>query len=317
MSLLFSKNKPRLKRTMRVSLAAAALALTAGCATVKNPNPDDPFESYNRTMDKINYNVDHAVVLPVTNMYKALTPQPAQTCVSNIFNNLGDLWSAVNSFFQGRPHDFFNSLGRVLFNTTMGLGGCIDVASMNGAKPIPNDLGTTLGVWGVPSGPYLVLPGVGPSTVRDGVARVGGFATGFSPTYPIMEIDRVRVRNSILGLYLVDMRAGLTDAEELVDDLALDRYSFIRDAYLQRRKALIRSKKAPVGSDAHEDLPTYEDIYEEAADDLPTYDDPDDELPQYEDPDDELPDYEDPDDDLPVYEDPEDDHPDNDDPQTQ
>ncbi|HLR30592.1 MAG TPA: VacJ family lipoprotein [Paenalcaligenes sp.] len=306
MSLRFSKNNPRIKKTMRFCLAAAALALSAGCATVKNPNPDDPFESYNRTMDKINYNVDHALVLPVTNMYKALTPQPAQTCVSNIFNNLGDLWSAVNSFFQGRPHDFFNSLGRVLFNTTMGLGGCIDVASMNDAKPIPNDLGTTLGVWGVPSGPYLVIPGLGPSTVRDGVARVGGFATGFSPTYPIMEIDRVRVRNSILGLYLVDMRAGLTDAEDLVDDLALDRYSFIRDAYLQRRKALLRSKKAPVGSDAHEDLPTYENIYEEAADDLPTYDDPDDDLPQ----------YEDPDDDLPVYEDPEDNTQDNDDPET-
>src|SRR5690625_1756863 len=317
MSLLFSKNKPRRKRNMRVSLADAALALTASSETVKNPNQDDPFESYNRTMDKINYNVDHAVVLPVTNMYKALTPQPAQTCVSNIFNNLGDLWSAVNSFFQGRPHDFFNSLGRVLFNTTMGLGGCIDVASMNGAKPIPNDLGTTLGVWGVPSGPYLVLPGLGPRTVRDGVARVGGFASGLPPTHPSMEIGRVRVRNSIWRRYLVRMRAGLTHADERADELALARYSSLPDAYLQRRKPLIRSKKAPVGSDAHEDLPTYEDIYEEAADDLPTYDDPDDELPQYEDPDDELPDYEDPDDDLPVYEDPEDDHPDNDEPQTQ
>src|SRR5690625_3561614 len=272
MSLLFSKNKPRLKRTMRVSLAAAALALTAGCATVKNPNPDDPFESYNRTMDKINYNVDHAVVLPVTNMYKALTPQPAQTCVSNIFNNLGDLWSAVNSFFQGRPHDFFNSLGRVLFNSTMGLGGCIDVASKNGAKRIPNDLGTTLGVWGVPSGPYMVLPILGPSTIRDGTAMVGGFATGLSPTYPIMEIRNVPVRNSILAAYMIDFRAGLTDAEDLVDNIALDRYSFIRDAYLQRRESLIRSKKAPIGGDGYDDLPDYEDY----DDDLPDYDEPED-----------------------------------------
>src|SRR5690625_6209178 len=215
---------------LRLSLAAVAVTLTAGCATVSHPNPDDPFESYNRTMDKINYNVDHALILPVTNMYRALTPEPAQNCIRTIFHNLGDVWSAVNSFFQGRPHDFANSLGRVLFNTTMGLGGCIDVASMNGSKHIPNDFGTTLGVWGVPAGPYLVLPGVGPSTVRDAVARVGGFATGFSPTYPIMETDRARVRNSILGLYLIDMRAGLTDAGGLVDDLALDRYSFIREA---------------------------------------------------------------------------------------
>src|SRR5699024_11798665 len=128
---------------------------------------------------------------------------------------------------------------------------------------ILSDMGTCVCDWGFPDGPSLYIPGLGPCTVRDGVAHVGGFATVFSPTYPIMEIDRVRVRNSILGLYLVDMRAGVTDAEDLVDDLALDRYSFIRDAYLQRRKALLRSKKAPVGSDAHEDLPTYEDIYEE------------------------------------------------------
>jgi len=294
MSLQPSNNNLRIKRTVRYGLTCAAVALTAGCATVNNPNPDDPFESYNRTMDKINYNVDRALVLPVTNMYKTLTPKPAQTCVSNIFNNFGDLWSGINSFFQGRPHDFFNSLGRVLFNTTMGLGGCIDVASMNGAKPIPNDLGTTLGVWGVPSGPYFIIPGLGPSTIRDGAARVGGFATGFSATYPITSIKNVPVRNSILGLYLVDMRAGLTDAEDLVDDLALDRYSFIRDAYLQRREALVRSKKAPFGSDDYGELPTYEDFYDEA-EGLPVYDDPD-----------TLPDYDDPNDELPVYDDPKD-----------
>src|SRR5690625_1004699 len=94
--------KKRARHRLRLTLAASALALTTGCATVNHPNPDDPLESYNRTMDKINYNVDHALILPVTNMYKALTPQPAQTCIGNIFNNLGDLWAAVNSFFQGR-----------------------------------------------------------------------------------------------------------------------------------------------------------------------------------------------------------------------
>lgn len=258
----------------RFTLAASLIALTTGCATVNHPNPDDPLESYNRTMDKINYNVDHALILPVTNMYKALTPQPAQTCIGNIFNNLGDLWAAVNSFFQGRPHDFFNGLGRVLFNSTMGLGGCIDVASKNGSKRIPNDLGTTLGVWGVPSGPYVVLPLLGPSTVRDGTAMVGGFATGLSSTYPIMEIRNVPVRNSILAAYLLDFRASLTDAEDLVDNIALDRYSFIRDAYLQRRESLIRSKKTPIDGDGYDELPDYED-YE---DDLPDYDDPEDGL---------------------------------------
>ena len=287
---------------LRLSLAAVAVTLTAGCATVSHPNPDDPFESYNRTMDKINYNVDHALILPVTNMYRALTPEPAQNCIRNIFSNLGDVWSAVNSFFQGRPHDFANSLGRVLFNTTMGLGGCIDVASMNGSKHIPNDFGTTLGVWGVPAGPYLVLPVIGPSTVRDTTALAGGYAITFSETSPITEISNVPVRNSILATYLVNKRAGLIDAEDLVDSIALDRYSFIRDAYLQRRESLVRSKKAPFDDDSYTELPTYEDYLQEATDDLPNYDDPED-LPDYDDPDD-LPDYDDPDD-LPDYDDPE------------
>src|SRR5690625_7941068 len=113
---------------------------------------------------------------------------------------------------------------------------------MNIPKPIPNDLGTTLGVWGVPSGPYFIIPGLGPSTIRDGAARVGGFATGFSATYPITSIKNVPVRNSILGLYLVDMRAGLTDAEDLVDDLALDRYSFIRDARSEEHTSELQSR---------------------------------------------------------------------------
>src|SRR5699024_8045766 len=124
-----------------------------------------------------NYNVDHALILPVTNMYRALTPEPAQNCIRNIFSNLGDVWSAVNSFLQGRPHDFANSLGRVLFNTTMGLGGCIDAASMDGTKHIPNDSSTTLGVLGGPTVAYLLLSRIGPSTVRNTTAMAGAYVT--------------------------------------------------------------------------------------------------------------------------------------------
>lgn len=253
------KSSPTL-RIGRLSAVLASVALVSGCASVTNPSPKDPWESYNRTMYQINYNIDHALIIPIANTYKTLTPRPARTCIGNVFNNMADVWSAVNSFAQGRPHDFFNTLGRVLFNSTMGIGGCFDVASKNGSKRIPNSLGTTLGVWGIGSGPYVVLPVVGPSTVRDSAALAGGLALGFSEASPIMAIKNVPVRNSLLGLYFVDLRTGLLDAEKLVNDIALDRYSFIRDAYLQRRQAEINSKlRDPLNDNYIDDLPNYED----------------------------------------------------------
>lgn len=249
------------QRFSRIGSAATVVALMTGCASVSQPNPDDPWESYNRTMDTINYNIDHALLRPVASAYEALTPKPARTCVANIFNNMGDVWSATNSFLQGRPHDFFNTLGRVLFNTTMGIGGCFDVASKNGSKRIPNDFGTTLGVWGIGSGPYVVLPLLGPSTLRDTTAMAGTTAIGFGKTTPISSLKNVPVRNSILGLYFVDVRTGLLDAEDLVNNIALDRYSFIRDGYLQRRQSLINSKlRDPFDDSYGSDLPDYEDF---------------------------------------------------------
>lgn len=259
---------PASKRLLHTGAALATLALAAGCTTVRSPSPDDPWEGYNRTMFKINDTVDQALIKPITLAYTDLTPRPAQSCIRNIFNNLEDVWSAANSFLQARGHDFFNTLGRVLFNTTMGLGGCIDVASMNGAPRITNDLGTTLGVWGLKSGPYLVLPALGPSTLRDGAATVGSFATGVSAITPIFAIDNVPVRNTVLGLYAIDTRAGLLDADELVNEVALDRYSFIRDAYLQRRQSQVdrRLRDGTLPDYSDDDLPDY-------SDDLPDYSD--------------------------------------------
>lgn len=250
----------------RLSMAATSLLFAAGCATVEHPNPNDPWESYNRTMFTINTHVDGALIKPIANTYKALTPQPIQSCAHNMFRNVGDVWSAANSFIQGRPHDFFNTLGRVLFNTTMGIGGCFDVASKNGSKRIPNDLGTTLGVWGIGSGPYVVLPLIGPSTVRDSTALAGGLALGFSESSPIIAIKNVPVRNSVLGLYFIDLRTGLLDAEAMVNDIALDRYSFIRDAYLQRRQSQVNSKlRDPFDDSYGDDLPNYEDFDDDDA----------------------------------------------------
>ncbi|NYT64477.1 VacJ family lipoprotein [Alcaligenaceae bacterium] len=251
-------------RWTRIALISTAAALATGCASVPNPSPNDPLERYNRSMFAVNEAVDNALFKPIANGYVALTPQPMRTCVSNVFNNMTDVWSAFNSFLQARGHDFFNTLGRVMFNTTMGLGGCIDVASMNGSKRIHNDFGVTLGVWGLGSGPYIVLPFLGASDLRDGVGMLGAFAADFSAITPVFAIDNIPVRNSILGLYAVDTRVNLLDADKLVDEIALDRYSFIRDAYMQRRNSLVNSRLHGNGQ-----LPDY-------SDDLPDYSDPDD-----------------------------------------
>lgn len=252
---------PAPRRLALVSVLATAL-LAAGCASVEHPNPRDPWESYNRGMFAFNDAVDGALLKPVAYAYRDLTPQPMRSCIHNVFGNFGDVWSALNSLLQGRGHDFANTLGRVLFNSTMGLGGCIDVATMNGAYKIPNDLGTTLGVWGLGSGPYVVLPFMGSSTLRDGTASLGGFAAGVSPLTPVFEIDNIPVRNTILGVYVVDLRESLLDADEIVNRTALDRYSFIRDAYLQRRDAMVNQRTSDNGAlpdYSDEDLPDYSD----------------------------------------------------------
>jgi len=241
----------------RLAPMLVATALVSGCATVEHPNPADPWEGMNRGIHSFNDAVDGALLKPVTLMVQDLTPKPARTCISNMFNNLGDLWSAANSFLQGRGHDFINTLGRFLFNSTLGLGGCIDVATMNGAERIPNDFGVTLGAWGIGPGPYVVLPFLGASTLRDGVATAGLAAASASPTQPIMEINDIAWRNALLGLRVIDGRAALLEADALVNEIALDRYSFIRDAYLQQRQNRINH------STGHDDPPNYENDWDD------------------------------------------------------
>jgi phospholipid-binding lipoprotein MlaA len=254
---------PTLKRLGRLARTAGILgtvAVLAGCATVKTPNPNDPWERYNRGMFAVNDAIDGALIKPVALAYDQLMPDPAQSCVSNIFNNLSDTWSGINSFLQGRGVDFFNTLGRVLFNSTMGLGGCFDVASKTGAQRIRNDFGITLGVWGVKPGPYFVMPLLGPSSVRDTASFAGTLAAGVSPLTPVLNLSNKDTRNMLIGLYAIDTRANLLEADRMVDRVALDRYSFIRDAYIQRRKAMVDSRlngnTLPNYSD---DVPDYSD----------------------------------------------------------
>ncbi|MEI2415457.1 VacJ family lipoprotein [Orrella sp. JC864] len=243
-----------MKNLKRVAPLLAASALLAGCATSSQPDPRDPWEGANRGIYQFNDAVDRAVLRPVAEFYTFVTPQPARNCIHNVFSNLGEIWSATNSFLQARGHDFFNTLGRFLLNTTMGVGGCFDVASANGARKIPNDFGITLGVWGVGQGPYVVLPLLGPSTVRDGAGTAVGV---FGNIVNVREIDNVRVRNSLWGLEVVDTRASLLEASKTVDRTAIDPYSFVRDAYLQRRNAQVLQRTG--GADGADNLPDYSD----------------------------------------------------------
>src|SRR5690606_9428142 len=227
----------------------------------------DPLESYNRSMFAFNDAVDRNLLTPVAKGYQAVVPSPVRTCVTNIFNNFGDIWSGINSFLQGRGLDSVNTFGRVLFNSTMGLGGCIDVASMKGAPRIQNDFGTTLGVWGIGQGPYFVLPLLGPSTIRDTAGTVGDGFGGSAVYASPGAINDVPVRNTVWGISLVNSRANLLNASDLMDDVALVRYSFLRYAYLQRLEALLNQKLGPV-------ILNQPDAQDRGNGGLPSYDDP-------------------------------------------
>ena len=236
-------------------LLAASVCLTlAGCAAVgTEPNPADPWEGSNRNMYAVNDAVDKAIIRPVAELYSFLIPRPVRTCVNNVFVNITEPWSGLNSIMQERGHEGINTFGRFLLNTTAGIGGCIDVASMNGLPRVSNDFGVTLGVWGVPSGPYLVLPLIGSSTIRDGVGDLANLYGNQIVTIGL--IKDVPLRNSLWGLEFVSRRDALLPISKTVDSAALDPYSFVRDAYLQRREAMIRGNIVEA-----QDLPDYEDF---------------------------------------------------------
>ena len=209
-----------------------ALALLQGCAV--GPNPRDPFEPFNRSVARFNDGLDEAIVKPVAQAYQNTVPSPVRTGVNNFFGNLSDAWSFVNNVLQAKPQAAVDSLMRVSVNTLIGLGGVLDWATPMGIERHSEDFGKTLGRWGVATGPYLVLPVLGPSTVRDAAARVVDAKGDL-----VLQMDDVPVRNSLYVLRAVDLRASLLRAGEVLDQAALDKYSFTRDAYLQRRGVVI------------------------------------------------------------------------------
>jgi phospholipid-binding lipoprotein MlaA len=226
------------KRIARGATAAVLGALLlSGCASTAGVggDPRDPFESYNRSMFAFNDALDSAIVKPVALKYVDYLPEFVRMGVNNFFGNLGDVWTAVNNYLQLKPVQGTQDAARVIFNTTFGLAGLIDFATPMGLPKHEEDFGQTLAVWGVKSGPYLVLPFFGASTLRDGLAKpVDLYAD------PLNQFDSEPFRNGGRILRVVDTRAELLGASSLMEDIALDRYQFLRDAYLQRREWRIR-----------------------------------------------------------------------------
>ena len=223
----------------------ALASLLSGCATldVVRGGPGqklDPWENWNRKVFGFNEALDNNVLKPVATAYSNVVPSMVREGVQNFFNNFADAWSAVNNLLQGKVELGLQDLIRVSVNTLFGLGGVLDVASEMGIDHHYEDFGQTLGSWGFGAGAYIVWPLFGPSTVRETIALP--FDRAVSPSLLIRSGEG---QGSILGLQLINTRAGLLGASKVVDDIALDKYSFIRDAYLQRRRSLIYDGDPP------------------------------------------------------------------------
>ncbi|HSV57511.1 MAG TPA: VacJ family lipoprotein [Variovorax sp.] len=220
--------KRRARRAAAIAIAAACLA---GGASAQEANPADPLEGFNRGVTRFNDVVDEAVMRPIAVAYEKVVPQLLRTGVNNFFNNLTDVWSFANSVMQLRGQQSAQTFMRVNVNTFFGVGGFLDVASEAGIERHREDFGQTLGRWGVGPGPYLVLPILGPSTVRDTAALPVDYVGGL-----ISNVDNIPLRNSMYALRLVDARADLLKVDRLLRDAALDKYSLTRDVFLQRRR---------------------------------------------------------------------------------
>jgi phospholipid-binding lipoprotein MlaA len=231
-------------RIKSTALAIAAAGLLAGCAT--SGNPKDPIEGFNRAMFAFNEGLDSAIIKPVASGYDAVLPSPIKTGVTNFFSNIEDLFIGVNNLLQGKVPEAFSDLGRVVINSTVGLLGVIDFASDAGLEKHDEDFGQTFGRWGVGNGAYVVIPVFGSRTARDTVGLILDSAVD-----PVGDHKPRGTRNAALVLRLVNKRANLLPADKVVEEAALDKYSYMRDAYLQRRRSLIHDGNPPREAEAN------------------------------------------------------------------
>jgi phospholipid-binding lipoprotein MlaA len=220
----------------------AIIVSISGCATAPPGERNvDPFETVNRGFFQFNRDFDRAFLEPVADAYVEVTPRPIRTSISNFFDNLGYLNVILNDFLQGKAKEGFWDTSRFVLNSTVGLAGLFDVATPIGLEPSNEDFGQTLGRWGLDSGPYLVLPFLGSSTVRDGTGLVADYALD-----PLREVDDDDTRVGLYTLDVISTRAELLEAGDILDEAAMDPYIFMREAYLQRRKNRVHDGNPPV-----------------------------------------------------------------------
>jgi phospholipid-binding lipoprotein MlaA len=242
-----------LMRSLPRVAAVLMLAAVAGCATTASVDrhsagPKDPYEPFNRKMFAFNDTLDTYALKPVATAYNTVVPSPIRTGVHNFFGNFSDAWSAVNQLLQGKPADAGTMTLRVLTNTTIGIAGIFDPATSLGLERKSEDLGQTLGRWGLEPGPYVVLPLFGSSDIRDGIALP-------ADTYvsPALLVPSTWQKIGVDTVGVIDARAGLFGASQMLDELAFDRYTFMRDAYVSRRRSLVYDGNPPDLPDADDD----------------------------------------------------------------
>ena len=239
----------------RSKLAIASLWLLAGCATSENSarSESDPWEPLNRGIYQFNDVPDRFLLKPVARGYKAVLPNVVRRGIGNFFDNLTTPRSAVNNVLQGKPKRGASDLGRFLLNSTIGIGGFIDVASATGLEVYDEDFGQTFAVWGVPDGPYVVIPFLGPSTLRDGIAYPLDWISN-----PLVHYDNSSVRDKLIVLRLIELRSRLLTAEKLIAD-SPDPYVTIRESYLQNREYQVYDGDPPVDDDFYDDFEDFEE----------------------------------------------------------
>jgi phospholipid-binding lipoprotein MlaA len=237
-----------------LALAIGFALLLGGCASTQSLVKDarggpgarlDPWENWNRKVFAFNEGLDQNIFKPVATGYAKVVPQFVRRGVDNFFSNAADAWSAVNNVLQGKPEPAFTDVVRFTTNTVLGFFGILDIASEFGLEHHYEDFGQTLGRWGFGPGAFVMLPLLGPSTVRDTLALPLDRTAS-----PALYISSGSYQFGIVGLQIINTRANLLGASKVIDDIALDKYTFIRDAYLQRRRSLIFDGDAPEVPDA-------------------------------------------------------------------
>jgi phospholipid-binding lipoprotein MlaA len=223
-----------------MAAALLALALLGGCASTGPGVARDPLEPLNRVVFAFNDQADELLVRPAASVYQAVVPEVLRIAVGNVVNNLLEPWTVVNQLLQAKPVEAAAGAARFVLNSTLGLAGVVDIATPIGLERSPEDLGQTLGRWGVPAGPYLVLPLLGPSSLRDAAGTAGAYR--LDPVWHTADGDQ---RSAFTFFFVLETRVRLFGSERLIEGAALDRYSFIRDGYLQRRRNLVYDGNPP------------------------------------------------------------------------